>query len=86
LQDEEEAMTDTSLRKRLSVSTDGEWSHIKLPLSQLDEVEGLLKANKISYWVDEEALSVDGKPEVTWINLKHKTDPAAVQRLLDTIP
>ena len=79
-------MIDTSTQKRLSVSTDGEWSYIRLPVSQLDEVEALLKANKVSYWVDEEALSLDGKPEVTWINLKYRTDPAAVQSLLDRIP
>jgi hypothetical protein len=56
-----------------------------LPLAQLDEVTKLLDKNEISYWVDEEALSLDGEPEVIWINLKRGSNAATVQSLLDSI-
>ena len=80
-------MIDTTTREPLQVSTDGgEWSYIMLPLMHLDEVRALLDANKVSYWVDEEVLSFDGKPEVAFINIRRGTDPAMVQSLLDSIP
>ncbi len=78
-------MIDTMTDKPLQVDG-GSYPYIMLPLSQLDTVRALLDANKISYWVDEEALSVDGEPEVIWINLSRKTDPKEVQQLLDSVP
>ena len=57
-----------------------------MPFAQLEQVTSLLDENAISYWVDDEALSVDGKPEVIFVNFSAQTDPAAVQRLLDSIP
>jgi hypothetical protein len=80
-------MIDTTTREPLQVSTDGgEWSYITLPLMHLDEVRALLDANKVSYAVDDEVLSLDGKPEVAFISLRRGTDPAMVQSLLDSIP
>ncbi len=80
---------DTTTHKPLHVSTDGGAApYIMVPVSQLEKVTALLDGNKVSYWywVDEEALSLDGKPEVTVINLGHRSDPATIQRLLDSIP
>jgi hypothetical protein len=83
----EGAMNDTTTRKPLRVSTDGgAGPYIVVPVSQLDQVVALLDANKVSYWVDEEALSIDGKPEIIFVNLERGSDPAAIQRLLDSIP
>jgi len=80
-------MIDATTREPLHVSTDGEGgSYIMVPVTQLDRVRALLDANRISYWVDEEALSLEGKPEITFINLDHPVDPARVQQLLDGIP
>ncbi len=80
-------MIDTTTRKRLRVSTDGEaGSYIMVPVEQLNQVRTLLDANKVSYWVDEEAISLDGKPEIAVINLDLRSEPATVQRLLDSIP
>ncbi len=80
-------MIDTRTRKRLHVSTDGEaGSYIMVPVEQLNQVRTLLDANKVSYWVDEEAISLDGKPEIAVINLDLRSEPATVQRLLDSIP
>ena len=45
-----------------------------------ERIEGL------AGWVDEEVLSIDGKPEIAFINLEDQTDAAMVQRLLDTVP
>jgi hypothetical protein len=43
----------------------------------------LLDANNIRYWVDEDAISVDGRPEVTVVNLGHGSDAGSVQKILD---
>jgi len=80
-------MIDTTTRQPLSVSTDGDAGpYIMVPVAQLDKVTALLEANKIPHWVDDEAISLDGKPEVAVINLGHGSNPATVQRLFDSIP
>ena len=80
-------MIDTTTQKPLCVSTDGgAGPYIVVPVAQLDQVRTLLDVNKVSYWVDEEALSLDGKPEIIVINLARRSDPAMLQRLLDRIP
>jgi hypothetical protein len=80
-------MIDTTTRRPLEVSTDGgAGPYIMVPVARLDDVTALLDANKIPYWVDEEALSLDGGPEVTVINLRRGCNPSAVQSLLDGTP
>lgn len=80
-------MIDTTTDKPLYVSTDGDAGpYIMVPVAQLERVRALLDANQVPYWVDEEAISLDGNPEVAVINLGHGTDPKKVQNLLDSIP
>jgi hypothetical protein len=80
-------MIDTTTRQPLHVSTDGNaLPYIMVPVAQLDKVKALLEANRVPCWVDEEAISLDGKPEVAVINLGHGSNPATVQSLLDSIP
>ena len=80
-------MIDTITHKPLYVSTDGDGGpYIMVPVAQLEKVRGLLDADKVPYWVDEEAISLDGKPEVAVVNLGHRSDPGKIQRLLDSIP
>ena len=80
-------MIDTTTHKRLYVSTDGDAGpYIMAALTQLDRIKAILDANKVSYWVDEEVISVDGKPEVAVINLGRRSDPEVIQRLLDSTP
>jgi hypothetical protein len=80
-------MIDTTTRQPLYISTDGgAGPYLMASVAQLEKVSAMLEANKVPYWVDEEAISLDGKPEVTVINLGHETSPAAVQSLLDSIP
>lgn len=80
-------MIDTTTEKPLKVSTECDvMPYIMVPVAQLEKVRTLLAANKVSFWVDEEAISLDGKPEVTVINLGHGSDSVKVQHLLDSIP
>jgi hypothetical protein len=80
-------MIDTTTRRPLYVSTGGgAGPYIMAPVSQLDDVRALLDAHRVSYWVDEEAISVDDRPEIAFVNLGLAADPAMVQRLLDSIP
>ena len=77
-------MIDVSTKKPMYVSTDGDAGpYIMVPVQQIDDVRTLLDANNIPYWVDEDAISLDGKPEVTVVNLGHGSDAASVQNILD---
>jgi hypothetical protein len=79
-------MVDTRTRERLRVSTDGNAGpYIMVPVDQLDETRSLLDASNVGYWVDEQAISLDGKPEITVINLGRGGDVARIQRLLDSM-
>lgn len=79
-------MTDGTTQQRLSVSTDGTAGpYITVPVSQLEEVKGLLDARRIRYWVDENAISLNGEPEIAVINLGREADAAAVQEILDSV-
>jgi hypothetical protein len=83
----EVSMIDTTVQKPLSVSTEGKGRpYIMVPVIQLNAVKSLLDTYQIRYWVDEEAISLDGGPEVTVINLFHGADSAAIQRILNSVP
>lgn len=80
-------MIDTSTKKPLYVSTAGDAGpYIMVPVRQVDGVRALLDGNNVPYWVDQQAVSLDGKPEVTVVNLGRGADPAAVQNILDNAP
>jgi len=79
-------MIDAITERPLSVSTDGNSGpYIMVPVSQLEELRLLLDGNGVPYWVDQEAISLDGRPEVTVVNLGSDTDPNAIQKLLDEV-
>ena len=80
-------MTDTMTQKPLRVSTDGTAGpYILLPVSQLDEVRRLLDSRHVGYWVEENAISLNGAPETAVINLGRGGNADAVQDLLDSVP
>lgn len=80
-------MIDTTTRQRLHISTDGDAApYIMIPEAQLAQVRALLEKNKIPHWIDEEVISLDGKPEVAFINFGRGVNVAVVQKLLDSIP
>ena len=79
-------MVDVTTQQPLRVSTDGTVGpYILVPLSQLGDVQRLLDSRGVPYWVDEEAVSLNGSPAVTVIDLGRKGDANAVQSLLDTV-
>jgi hypothetical protein len=55
------------------------------PVSQLDEVRRLLDSHHVRYWVEEDAISLDGAPETIIVNLGREVDAKAVQALLDSV-
>jgi len=57
-----------------------------VPVAQLEKVKALLDTHDVPYWVDEEAISLDGRPEVAVINLGQGSNPVTVQGFLDSIP
>ncbi len=80
-------MIDTTTQKPISVLTGKKAGpHFMVRVKQLDQVRTLLDANNIFYWVAEQAISIDGKPEITYINFHRETHPDRVQQLLDSIP
>jgi hypothetical protein len=77
-------MIDVTTKKPLRVEFEGNAPpFIDIATSQLDHVRELLDANDVPYWVDALAIAFEGEPEMTVINLSHRADPVAVQRLLD---
>lgn len=77
-------MTDTTTRKPLRVSTDGNAGpYIMVPLSQLDQVRRLLQENNIPHRVDEHAISLGGNPAVSFIDLLQRADAKRTQAILD---
>lgn len=78
-------MTDATTQKPLRVSTDGTAGpYIMVPVSRLDEIRRLLDSRGIRYWAEENAISLDGAPEIAVINLGRGVDAAAVQAILDS--
>ena len=77
-------MQDTTNGNSIYVSTDGDSvPYIMLPLSQLDAVKALLQHNAVDFWVDENAVAIDGEPYIVVINLSKSADVATVQAILD---
>jgi hypothetical protein len=77
-------MIDSMTRERMIVSSDDTAGpYISVPVDQLDVVEAVLQQNHITYWVDSGAIALNGKPEVTVINLGRRNDASQIQRLLD---
>lgn len=80
-------MTDATTQKPLRVLIPKDAGpYIWLPAAQVDEVSALLRANGVPHWLDRFAISFEGGPETTVINLGRRVDGAAVQRILDNIP
>jgi len=80
-------MNDTTTNKPLSVSQDGTAGpYIMVPVAQLDEVCRLLDGQRVRYSVVENAISLDGEPEVAVIDLERSANAEAVQQILDSVP
>jgi hypothetical protein len=79
-------MKDAATKNPLRVSTDGTAGpYIMVPVSKLEDVRRLLDQHRVRYAVDEYAVSINGAPEVTLVNLGRGGDAREVQRLLDSV-
>jgi hypothetical protein len=80
-------MIDTMTEKPLHVEThEATWPYLKLPASQLAEVQQLLKRHAIEHWVADHRFSWDGGPYVATINFVRGADPKTIQAILDSVP
>ncbi len=78
-------MIDSTTQQRMRVSTDGTAGpYIMVPLDQLETVKAILLNNHVSFWVDADAISLDGKPEIGVINLARGANAAQIQQMLDS--
>ena len=77
-------MIDVETQERLTVHTEGNAGpYIMVSVNQLQVVEEILEKDNIPYWTDDDAISVDGKPEVAIINIGAGVDGTRVQGILD---
>jgi hypothetical protein len=77
-------MIDATPQKPLDVSTDGTaGGYIMVPLSQLEQVQRVLRDQGVRHTVDENVISLDDEPEVAFINLDSREEPERIQRILD---
>jgi hypothetical protein len=77
-------MKDAATKHPLRVSTDGTAGpYLMVTIEQLNEVRRLLDGHSIRYWVDEDAISLNGEPETAVVNFGRGGDSEAVQRILD---
>jgi hypothetical protein len=79
-------MKDVATKKRLSVSTDGTAGpYIMVPVPRLEDVLRLLDQHRVRYAVDEDAISLNGAPEVAVVNLGRGGDAKGVQKILGSV-
>ncbi len=79
-------MTDTTTKKRLHVSADGTAGpYLMVPVVQLADVRRLLDSNGVRYWIDENAISLDGQPAVAVINFGRGAEGKKIQAILDSV-
>lgn len=77
-------MTDEATKDRLCVSTDGiAGPYLMVPLTRLNAARAALDRHDVRYWVDADAISLDGEPAMTVINFGRAGDAARIQAILD---
>lgn len=77
-------MIDEMTKDQLRISTDGiAGPYLMVPLTQLARVRERLDRHSIRYWVDADAISLDGRPAVVVVNFGRAGDAVRIQALLD---
>lgn len=80
----EAVMIYATSEERLVISThDDAGAYINVPLTQLEPVSAVLDDIGAAFWVDEEALSSDGRPEFVFVNSDRRVDAKSIQQSLD---
>jgi hypothetical protein len=78
-------MIDALTRKPLHVATDGTAGpYVMVPIDQLSEVRQILDKHRIRYSVDENAISLNGAPEIAVVDFGLGSEPEAIQAILDS--
>jgi hypothetical protein len=68
----------------MRVSTDGDAGpYIMVPVDQLETVKALLSRKNVHFWVDSDAISLDGEPAIAVINLARGANAEQIQQMLD---
>jgi hypothetical protein len=77
-------MIDEMSKDRLRIATDEiAGPYLMVPLAQLARLRERLDRHSVRYWVDSQAISLDGKPAVVVVNFGRAGDAARLQVLLD---
>jgi hypothetical protein len=80
-------MIDVTTKELLQVrDAEKAWPYIRVSRDQAEKVLQLLESNGIRHWRSEDAISFDGGPYMTIINLGRNGNAQAAQALLDSIP
>ena len=79
-------MRDKHTGMRLVVSKDGRSGpYLIVPVVQVNDVGRVLGQSGIRFWVDETAISLDGKPAMSVVNFGKSVSPDTVQSVLDRV-
>jgi hypothetical protein len=74
------------IRGLLEVHIDGTAGpYVLVPVTLLPALEAALKLKRVLYWVDADAISVDGKPEIAIVNFGRSVDGNQIQQLIDSL-
>lgn len=77
-------MIDVMTRRPFRVSADGvAGPYLMVPVDQLDSVREVLDRGGVRYWVDSDAISLDGEPAITVVNFGRAGDTGRIQAVLD---
>ena len=77
-------MIDVTTQKPIEVRYGNDVAgNVRVPVSQLMEIQRVLDEKGFRYWVSEYRYSMNGGPEWTRIQFSHSVDPKAVQSALD---
>ena len=77
-------MTDVITKQPLRVAQTGTVGpYVIVPLDQLPTLKALLDRHRVSYWVHENAISLDGRNYTIVVDFARDAEPAKVQAILD---
>jgi len=80
-------MTNMSTQEPVRVLTGGTAGpYMMIPVDQLESIQQTLTQNGIRFWMDDNALSINGSPYIALINLGREANAIAIQAILDQTP
>jgi hypothetical protein len=80
-------MLDCESNQPIEMHTDGDAGpYLLVPEQQVDAVQAALRTEKIAFWTDLGAISLDNEPAYAAINLGRHADLERVRHVLDEAP